>query len=90
MKTSRTHHLLFISTHTHINLAITIYFTHLTPLRNVHGPDDVVDEDGEKEAGQDLDKYTMEPKVDALQEPIVRLGPLAEVHVVQGRIVRPA
>lgn len=79
----------FILAHTYISLATAIYFTHLAPLCDVHGADDVIDKDGEEEAGQDLDEDAMEPEIDALQEPVVRLGPLAEVHVVQGRVVVP-
>ncbi|MPC90120.1 hypothetical protein E2C01_085090 [Portunus trituberculatus] len=63
---------------------------YLASLGNVHGADDVVDEDSEEQTRDDLDKHTVEPEVDPLQQTIVRLGPLAEVHVVQGRVVVPA
>ena len=61
--------------------------SYLAALGDVHGADDVVDEDGEEEAGKDLDQHTMEPKVSPLQQAIISLSPFAEVHVVQRCIV---
>lgn len=52
----------------------------------VHGPDDEIDETGEKEARDEFDEDTVEPKVDSSQHTVIRLGPLAEVDLVQRRI----